>query len=75
MENAYVGILSKRYKISKAALHIRKAKAILEDIEVDNSKVQGDFAGILNYCNSLIGGNCEINIKDNNQENGKKEIN
>lgn len=60
----------KAYRISKAALHVRKAKMILEDIEVDNAKVQGDFAGILEYCNALlqnktIRGNCENNIKNN----------
>lgn len=67
MENVFVGIQFKRYKIGKAALHIRKAKAILEDIEVDNAKLQGDFDGILNYCNSLIRGNYENNIKNNNK--------
>jgi hypothetical protein len=43
----------KAYRVGKAASYIRKAKAILEDMEDMNAKVDGDFRGILEYCSWL----------------------
>ncbi len=43
----------KAFKVGKAASHLRKAHAILDELEDMNAKTDGDFHGILEYCTWL----------------------
>lgn len=43
----------KAYKIGKAVGYIRKAFAILDELEDMNAKIDGDFHAILEYCSWL----------------------
>ena len=38
------------YKLGKVSALIRKAHRILEEMEMDNDKVNGNFHAILSYC-------------------------
>lgn len=67
----------KVYKIGKAAMYLRKAKSILEEMELDNFKVQSDFRAILMFCSEMtfnqrklirkMEGKYENNIENYNQ--------
>jgi hypothetical protein len=45
---------TKKYQLSKAMAYIRKAKKILEDLHIDNDKIEGDFRSIYEYCWNFI---------------------
>lgn len=42
------------YKLGQANCYLKKAKKIFEDIELYNSKIEGDLYGILQFCNEKI---------------------
>lgn len=44
----------KTYWINKAAELVKKAQEILKQLELDNSKTDGDIHSILKYCSWLI---------------------
>ena len=46
------------YKLSRARSHVQKAKKLLSEIELLNSKVEGDFYAIDNFCKTH-----EMNLK------------
>jgi hypothetical protein len=34
-------------------MYLRKSQFILEELEIDNQKIQGDFNGLLQYLNEM----------------------
>jgi hypothetical protein len=51
------------YKLARAKRYIRRAKQILKDIELMNSKVESDFFALETYCTYH-----ETRIKGGNDE-------
>lgn len=43
----------KAYQVGKAGIYLRKAYAILDELEDMNAKIDGDFRGIMEYCSWL----------------------
>lgn len=39
------------YKLAKASIYLKKARDILDEVELLNHKVQCDFDSITNFCN------------------------
>lgn len=63
--NDYIG-----YKLSQASIYLKKAKRILDEIELLNYKIECDFDSIDNFCTYHA-----VVLKKVNNENGFKDHN
>lgn len=64
------------YKLSKARAYILKAKRLLAEVELLNSKIAGDFYAIDNFCTMheiYLRGERERRVDDNDQGRGRQE--
>jgi hypothetical protein len=42
------------YRLTKALNHLKKAQYLLEDLNLINQKVDGDFFSLLDFCTAKI---------------------
>lgn len=42
------------YKLGKAYVHLKKARALLKELHVLNDKSEGSFTALMNYCCDIL---------------------
>lgn len=45
---------SKEYKLVKAYVYLKKARALLKDLQILNYKTDGSFIALMNFCGETI---------------------
>ena len=64
------------YKLARARAYLRKAKRLLDEVEMLNSKLMGDFYAIEHFCSiqeMQLEGENEYRADDNDQRSRRKE--